>query len=114
MLTRVVGNHVLKFGGEYRIDMNSNGEIGGARPLYTFLQQWNFANGTPIFDEIAADLNGKPASEQCKVHDQRAGIFHSGRLEIPSEPYGQSRTSLVVLFADHSDGRRHRQPFAGR
>ena len=44
-LTSIVGNHALKFGGEYRRDLNGNNEKGFARPLYSFLQGWNFANG---------------------------------------------------------------------
>ncbi len=33
--TKVFGNQAIKIGGEYRRDLNSNGEIGGARPLYS-------------------------------------------------------------------------------
>ncbi len=74
-LNSVVGNHVLKIGGEYRIDLNSNAEIGFARPLYTFLQQWNFANGTPIFYEIATDLKGKPARNNAKFRTSELAFF---------------------------------------
>lgn len=75
VLTTVVGNHVLKFGGEYRVDLNSNAEIGFARPLYTFLQQWNFANGTPIFYEIATDLTGTPARNNAKFRTSELAFF---------------------------------------
>jgi len=68
ILTNVRGNHALKFGGEYRRDLNNNGEVGGARPLYSFHRLWNFANGTPIFEQVTATLQGKPAPNNTKFH----------------------------------------------
>ena len=75
ILSVIKGNHGLKFGAEYRIDRNSNGEIGFARPLHTFLQQWNFANGTPIYMEIATDLTGKPARNNAKFKTSELAFF---------------------------------------
>jgi carboxypeptidase family protein/TonB-dependent receptor-like protein len=74
-LTNIIGNHVLKIGGEYRRDLNSNGEVGGARPLYSFHRLWNFANGTPIFEEISATLDGKPAPNNTKFHTAELAFF---------------------------------------
>lgn len=73
--TNVIGNHALKIGGEYRRDLNSNGEIGGARPLYSFKGLWNFANGTPIFERIIADSQGKPSANNSKFHTGDLGLF---------------------------------------
>ena len=75
MVTTIHGNHALKIGGEYRIDFNNNAEIGFARPLYTFLQQWNFANGTPIFMEIATDPTGTPARNNAKFRTSEFALF---------------------------------------
>lgn len=75
VLTKVWGNHVLKFGGEYRRDLNSNGEIGAARPLYSFHRPWNFANGTPIFEAITADLTGQPAPNNTKFSTSELAFF---------------------------------------
>lgn len=75
VLTNVIGNHVLKIGGEYRLDINSNGEVGFARPLYTFLQPWNFANGTPIFYEIATDLTGTPSPNNQEFQTSELAFF---------------------------------------
>ncbi len=75
ILTKVWGNHVLKLGGGYRLDLNSNGEIGGARPLYSFRNLWNFANGTPIFEFIAADLQGKPSANNTKFTTSELAFF---------------------------------------
>lgn len=75
MFTWVVGNHVLKIGGEYRRDLNSNGEVGGARPLYSFHRPWNFANGTPIFESIAATLQGAPSANNTKFSTSELAFF---------------------------------------
>ncbi len=74
-LTNVIGNHALKIGGEYRRDLNSNSEIGFARPLYSFLGLWNFANGTPIFENIVANPSGKPVNNNAKFHTGDLGLF---------------------------------------
>lgn len=75
VFTTVFGNHVLKIGGEYRRDLNSNGEVGGARPLYSFHRPWNFANGTPIFEEITATLQGQPAANNTKFTTSELAFF---------------------------------------
>jgi hypothetical protein len=74
-VTKVWGNQVLKFGGEYRLDLNQNGEPGGARPLYSFVRPWNFANGTPIFELITADQNGKPAANNTEFTTSELAFF---------------------------------------
>lgn len=74
-LTWVTGNHVLRFGGEFRRDLNSNGEVGGARPLYSFLRLWNFANGTPIFQESTANLSGQPSANNTKFTTSEIAFF---------------------------------------
>lgn len=74
-LTNVVGNHVLKIGGEYRRDLNSNGEIGFARPLYSFRQIWNFANGAPIAERLTANQQGKPTANNTKFHTGELAFF---------------------------------------
>lgn len=61
-LTWIRGSQNFKFGGEYRIDLNDNTGTGGARPLFSFVRPWNFANDTPIFEAINADFNGTPSA----------------------------------------------------
>lgn len=75
VLTKVWGNQVFKFGAEYRRDLNSNGEVGGARPLYSFVRPWNFANGTPIFESISADQNGQPSANNTKFTTSELAFF---------------------------------------
>lgn len=74
-LSWIAGNHVLKFGGVYRRDLNSNGEVGGARPLYSMHTIWNLANGTPIFEFVAATLNGKPSANNTKFSTGELAAF---------------------------------------
>ncbi|HEY0461660.1 MAG TPA: carboxypeptidase regulatory-like domain-containing protein [Pyrinomonadaceae bacterium] len=74
-LSDVVGNHVLKFGGQYRRDLNSNSEVGGARPDFSFSRPWNFANGAPIFEGITATLEGQPTTNNVKFKTSEIAFF---------------------------------------
>ncbi len=64
-LTRVVGNHALKFGVIYRKEQDNSDGSGGSRPIYSFSGLFNLANGTPIFEGVNADpRTGFPADAQ--------------------------------------------------
>lgn len=65
ILTVIRGNHALKFGVDYRQDRNENPGTGAARPIYSFVGAWNFANDTPIFQAISAGFDGEPLAEQA-------------------------------------------------
>jgi hypothetical protein len=52
VVSKVVGNKALKFGFEYSHEQDNDALIGGARPDLAFQGFWNFANGTPIFEQI--------------------------------------------------------------
>jgi hypothetical protein len=52
VLSKVSGNKALKFGFEYTHEQDNDALIGGARPDQVFNGLWNFANGTPIFEQI--------------------------------------------------------------
>jgi len=72
----VLGNHNLKIGGEWRREMNDNSLIGGARPLYTFVGLWNFANDAPLFEAINADPGtGGPATGQRNFSSSDYAMF---------------------------------------
>ncbi|MBS1798115.1 MAG: TonB-dependent receptor [Acidobacteria bacterium] len=75
MLTWVKGNQVFKFGVEYRRDLNSNSEVGGARPDFSFVRPWNFANGTPIYEGITATLDGTPTTNNIKFKTSEIAAF---------------------------------------
>jgi hypothetical protein len=64
-LSKIIGNHALKFGAEIRKEQDNNNLVGGARPLYSFSGLFNLANDTPIFEAINADpRSGGPADAQ--------------------------------------------------
>ncbi|HEV8367509.1 MAG TPA: carboxypeptidase regulatory-like domain-containing protein [Pyrinomonadaceae bacterium] len=75
ILTRVMGNMSWRFGGEYRLDLNDNGGTGGARPLFSFVRPWNFANDTPIFEAINADFNGQPQANNAPFKTSELAFF---------------------------------------
>jgi hypothetical protein len=52
VLSKVMGNQAWKFGFEYSHEQDNDELIGGARPDQVFQGPWNFANGTPIFEQI--------------------------------------------------------------
>jgi Carboxypeptidase regulatory-like domain/TonB dependent receptor len=52
VLSKVLGSKALKFGFEFSREEDNDALIGGARPDQVFQGPWNFANGTPIFEQI--------------------------------------------------------------
>lgn len=71
----IMGNHVLKFGGEYSRDVNAGGRINLARPLFSFVRPWNFANGTPVFESVGSNTSGKPTADDTIYHSTGAALF---------------------------------------
>ncbi len=64
-LTKILGNHSLKFGLEYRKEQDNNNLVGGARPIYSFVGLFNLANDTPVYEGInASPITGAPADAQ--------------------------------------------------
>ncbi|MCA1555370.1 MAG: TonB-dependent receptor, partial [Acidobacteria bacterium] len=61
-LSKVMGNHSLKFGAVYRNEQDNSDPSGGSRPVYSFFGLFNLANDAPIFEGINADpRTGLPA-----------------------------------------------------
>jgi hypothetical protein len=75
ILTWMAGNQTFKFGGEYRLDLNENTGTGGARPLFSFVRPWNFANDTPIFEAINADAFGNPQANNAPFRGHNFAFF---------------------------------------
>lgn len=72
-LSKVKGNHAMKYGVEVRKEQDNNNLVGGARPLYSFAGLFNLANDTPVFEAINADPNtGLPADAQRYF---RTGVY---------------------------------------
>lgn len=75
-LSKVYGNHALKFGFDLIAEQDNNDLLGGARPLYSNVRLWNFANSTPIFEAINADpRTGGPASAQRYLRSKATAVF---------------------------------------
>jgi outer membrane receptor protein involved in Fe transport len=76
VVSNVRGNHGLKFGGDYRRELNDNNLNGAARPLFTFASLFNFANDAPLFYQINADPEtGGPANAQRHFRSGSYGLF---------------------------------------
>ncbi len=76
VVSNVRGNHGLKFGGEYRRELNDNNLNGASRPLYTFAGLFNFANDAPLFYQINADpQTGGVANAQRHFRSSSYGLF---------------------------------------
>ena len=76
VVSYVRGNHGFKFGGEFRRELNDNNLNGAARPLYSFVGLFNFANDAPIFYQINADPEtGGIASAERHFRSSSYGVF---------------------------------------
>jgi hypothetical protein len=74
-VTKIAGNHVLKFGGQFNRDVNAGGTVSRARPLFSFARPWNFANGTPVFESVGAGPTGKPTPDDTIFHTTGLAFF---------------------------------------
>ncbi len=75
-LTKVMGNHTVHFGGEFRWEQDNDNLLGGARPLYSFSGLWNLANSAPIFEQLYANANTGGASNSVfYFRDHIAALF---------------------------------------
>ncbi len=75
-LSKIIGNHGLKFGVEVRREQDNNTFIGASRPDYVFNGLWNLANSAPIFEAIAANpVTGGFATSQRYLRTPYDGIF---------------------------------------
>jgi hypothetical protein len=112
-LSKVLGNHGLKFGVEIRREQDNNTFIGASRPDYVFNGLWNLANSTPIFEGVAANpLTGGPATSQRYLRTPYDGLFVQDdwkvrpnltinlglRWEYFSPPYQKGGTIGNIMF----------------
>jgi outer membrane receptor protein involved in Fe transport len=75
-VTKLFGNHSIKFGVDIDKNFNNNNEEGGARPLFQFSSFLDFANDAPQFESITVD--------------PRTGSLPNGKRNF--------RTSIYALF----------------
>lgn len=75
-ITTVIGNQAIRFGGEYRRELNDNDLSGAARPLYTFNGLFNFANDAPVFETRDVDpLTGDQADAARAFRSSNYALF---------------------------------------
>ena len=75
-LIKVLGNHNLRIGGQFRWEQDNDNLLGGVRPFYSFSGLWNLANSAPIFEQLYADAQtGGAANAARYFRDQDAALF---------------------------------------
>src|SRR5216683_5800720 len=75
-VSKVYRTHAFRMGFEISAEQDNNNLLGGARPLYSNVRLWNFANSTPIFESINADpRNGGPANGQRYLRSKATAFF---------------------------------------
>ena len=73
---KVLGNHTLRAGGQFRWEQDNDNLIGGVRPFYSFSGLWNLANDAPIFEQIYANAQtGGPANAARYFRDRDDALF---------------------------------------
>ncbi len=77
MVSKIYKQHAFRFGVEItREQDNDNTDIGSARPDIVFQGPWNFANGTPIFEQIVVNpLTGGPPQTARYYRTSDYGYF---------------------------------------
>jgi hypothetical protein len=76
VLSKVVGSHGLKFGGEISREQNNDTVAWAARPSYFFGSLWNFANDAPIREEGNFDpRNGIPTDLKKYIRSSSFSLF---------------------------------------
>jgi hypothetical protein len=76
MLIKVLGNHTIRFGGNYRWEQDNNNLFGSDRPIYSFSGIWNLANAAPIFEGISANVStGGPGNAARYYRDSDDALF---------------------------------------
>ena len=84
-VSKVIRTHTLKFGFDLSAEQDNNNLLGGARPLYSNVRLWNFANSTPIFEAINADpRTGGPASAQRYLRSKAMDFFIQDDWKVKS------------------------------
>jgi carboxypeptidase family protein len=85
VLSKVVGSHGLKFGGEISKEQNNDTVAWAARPSYFFGSLWNFANDTPIREEGNFDpRSGIPTDLKKYIRSTSYSLFAQDDWKVRS------------------------------
>jgi hypothetical protein len=76
MISKTQRKHALRFGLEISRGQDNDVLFGSSRPDYVFQEPWNFANGTPIFEQINVNpLTGGPGDAARHYRTSDYGFF---------------------------------------
>lgn len=77
VVSKVVGSDAIKIGFEFSREQDNDELIGGARPDQVFQGFWNFANGTPIFEQIEVNpvTGAAPFTRPRYFRSSNYGLF---------------------------------------
>jgi len=77
VVSKVVGSDAIKIGFEFSREQDNDELIGGARPDQVFQGFWNFANGTPIFEQIEVNpvTGAAPVTRPRYFRSSNYGLF---------------------------------------
>ena len=77
VVSKVVGSDAIKIGFEFSREQDNDELIGGARPDQVFNGLWNFANGTPIFEQIEVNpvTGAAPTTRPRYFRSSNYGVF---------------------------------------
>jgi hypothetical protein len=66
MVTHAWGAHILRLGGELRLEQDNNNLSGNARPIYAMQGLWSMANDAPIYEAVETNPNtgGVPLTQR--------------------------------------------------
>jgi hypothetical protein len=73
VLTKILGRHSLKVGGELTRLFYANVNLGGARPNFNFENLWDFANDAPYFE--GGQFNAKTGVPFANRQDNRENLW---------------------------------------
>jgi len=75
-VSKNIQSHALRMGFDFIDEQNNNNLSGAARPIYSNVRLWNFANDTPIFEGIDANpQTGGPADAQRYLRSKDIAFF---------------------------------------
>jgi len=98
VLTKIVGRHSIKAGGEFTRLYYLNNPVYAARPGFTFHSLWDFANDAPYKESGEfSSKTGIPFSNRQDDRENLWGIFVQDDFKLRSNLTHQHGSALVLL-----------------